>query len=110
MKRILYFLLGSTLLWLNAAQAANYTITADLWMQPRNGAEVAQMPPVRAALQDWLRHPGSRLVILHSGDDIGSLWSSELSDWLVALGVPLARIDKRVSGQDENSITLAVEP
>jgi hypothetical protein len=94
----------------SAASASSYTITADMWMQPRSGSIMLQMPPVRAAVQDWIQHPGSHLVILHSGDDVGNLWSSEVQDWLVSLGVPSTDIRKRVSGQDENSVTLTVEP
>ncbi len=89
--------------------AGNYTITADMWMQPRSGSVVLQMPPVRAAVNDWMQHPGTHLDILHSGDDQGRLWASEVQDWLVSLGVPSADIRKRVSGQDENSVTLMVE-
>jgi hypothetical protein len=91
------------------AQAGSYTITADMWMQPRSGSVILQMPPVQAAVADWQRHPGSHLVILHSGDDQGSLWASEVQDWLVSLGIPSKDIQKRVSGQDENSVTLVVE-
>jgi hypothetical protein len=93
-----------------AAQARSYTITAEMWMQPRSGQVMLQMPPVHEAVQDWMKHPGSKLVILHSGDEIGSLWASEVQDWLVSLGIPSADITKQVSGQDENSVTLAVEP
>lgn len=92
------------------ARADTFTITPDEWAQPRSGAEMAAMAPVRAAVQDWLKHPGSHIVILHSGDDIGSLWSSEIQDWLVSLGIPSSAIEKRISGQDENSVTLSVEP
>ncbi len=92
-----------------AARAAAYTITAEMWMQPRSGAVMLQMAPVRAAVNDWMRHPGSQLAILHSGDDMGSLWASEVQDWLVSLGIPSTDIQKRVSGQDENSVTLMVE-
>lgn len=93
-----------------AAHAASYTITPEMWMQPRSGQVMLQMAPVRAAVQDWIRHPGSKLVILHSGDEQGSLWASEVQDWLVSLGIPSADIVKQVSGQDENSVTLEVTP
>lgn len=93
-----------------SVHADTFTITAEEWAQPRSGAEMAAMAPVRAAVQDWMKHPGSHIVILHSGDDIGSLWSSEVQDWLVSLGVPSTAIEKRISGQDENSVTLSVEP
>jgi hypothetical protein len=102
-------LLITTLAGASAAFAGSYTITADMWMQPRSGTVILQMPPVQAAVADWQRHPGSHLVILHSGDDQGSLWASEVQDWLVSLGIPSKDIQKRVSGQDENSVTLAVE-
>lgn len=103
-------LLAALALYAAAAHAGSYTLGADLWMQPRSGAEVAAMPPVRAAVQDWLRHPGARLVILHSGDELGGLWASELAEWLISLGVPAERIEKRVSGQNEDALTLVVEP
>jgi hypothetical protein len=93
-----------------SVRADSFTISADDWAQPRSGAEMAAMAPVRAAVQDWMQHPGYHIVILHSGDDIGSLWSSEVQDWLVSLGVPSTSIEKRISGQDENSVTLSVEP
>ena len=92
------------------ARAGSYTITADMWMRPRSGKLMLQMPPVRAAVHDWLKHPGSKLVILHSGDDMGSLWSSEVRDWLVSLGIPSTDIRQQVSGQDENSVTLEIVP
>jgi hypothetical protein len=93
-----------------SAHADTYTITPDEWAQPRSGTEMAAMAPVRAAVQDWMKHPGYHIVLLHSGDDIGSLWSSEIQDWLVSLGIPSSAIEKRISGQDENSVTLSVEP
>ncbi|HEV2320806.1 MAG TPA: hypothetical protein VGT42_00470 [Gammaproteobacteria bacterium] len=88
----------------------SFSIGADQWAQPRSGSELLQLAPFSAAVQDWMRNPGARIVIVHAGSDQGSLWASELSDWLVALGVPSDHIDKRVSGdQGENSITLLVE-
>ncbi|MDE2235987.1 MAG: hypothetical protein KGK44_10670 [Gammaproteobacteria bacterium] len=106
---LIAFLFVAALGCVTRAWAGSYTITAELWMQPRSGAIFLQMPPVRAAVEDWMRHPGSHLVILHSGDDVGSLWASEVQDWLVSLGIPSSDIRKAVSGQDENSVTLAVE-
>lgn len=95
---------------MSGAHAAGYTITPDMWMQPRSGAVMLEMPPVHAAVRDWMRHPGATLVILHSGDDMGSLWASEVADWLVALGIPTSDIRQQVSGQDENAVTLEVTP
>ena len=111
MKKISFLFASALVLGMaTAAHAGSYTITAEMWMQPRSGQVMLQMPPVRAAVQDWLRHPGSKMLILHSGDDMGSLWASEVQDWLVSLGIPSADITKQVSGQDENSVTLEVTP
>ncbi|MGH8278491.1 MAG: hypothetical protein ACRETQ_02870 [Gammaproteobacteria bacterium] len=111
MRYLSVFLLALAAAGLAAnARATSYTITADLWMQPRSGAVLLGMPPVHQAVQDWMRHPGSKLVIQHSGDEVGNLWASEVEDWLVSLGIPSADIQSEVSGKDENSVTLTVQP
>jgi hypothetical protein len=105
-------LVAVALLWLATARADSddYTITADQWAQPRSGAELVRLPPLRAAVQDWIAHPGSRIVIVDSGSDTGTLWAGEVADWLVALGVPSDQIQKRVSAeQGEDSLLLRVE-
>ena len=92
------------------AEGDRFIISAEQWALPRSGGALVKLPPLRAALQDWTAHPGARLLIVHSGSDTESLWAGELSDWLVALGVPSDHIDKRVSGdQSEDGITLVVE-
>jgi hypothetical protein len=92
------------------ADTDNFSISADQWALPRSGAALLHLAPFSAAVQDWVAHPGARIVIVHAGSDQANLWAGELSDWLVALGVPAEQIDRRVSGdQGEDSITLLVE-
>jgi|SRR5580698_5340570 hypothetical protein len=92
------------------ADSDSFSIGADQWALPRSGSALLHLPPFSAAVQDWVTHPGARIVIVHAGSDQANLWAGELSDWLVALGVPSNQIDKRVSGdQSEDSITLLVE-
>jgi len=108
MRRYLLLLLAFSLPAL--ADTDSFSIGADQWAQPRSGGELLHLAPFSAAVRDWVSNPGARIVIVHAGSDQGSLWASELSDWLVALGVPSDRIDKRVSGdQGEDSIVLLVE-
>jgi len=108
MRAPLLFLLAFSLPAL--ADTDSFSVGADQWAQPRNGAELLHLAPFSAAVLDWVANPGARIVIVHAGSDQGSLWASELSDWLVTLGVPSDHIDKRVSGdQGEDSITLLVE-
>ena len=92
------------------ADSDRFSISADQWALPRSGAALLHLAPFSAAVQDWVAHPGARIVIVHAGSDQGNLWAGELSDWLVALGVPAEQIDRRVSAdQGEDSITLLVE-
>lgn len=92
------------------ADSDSFSISADQWALPRSGAALLHLAPFSAAVQDWVAHPGARIVIVHAGSDQGNLWVGELSDWLVALGVPAEQIDRRVSAdQGEDSITLLVE-
>ena len=92
------------------ADTDSFSISADQWAMPRSGAAIIRLRPLRAAVQDWLAHPGARIAVVHAGSDTGNLWAGELADWLVALGVPADSIDKRVSGdQGEDGVTLRVE-
>ena len=92
------------------ADSSSYAISADQWALPRSGTALLQLAPFSGAVRDWLAHPGARIVIVHAGSDQANLWAGELSDWLVALGVPAEEIDKRVSAdQGEDGITLVVE-
>lgn len=91
------------------ADSDRFSISADQWALPRSGKALVQLPPLRAAVQDWVAHPGARIVLVHAGSDVGNLWAGELQDWLVALGVPSDRIEKKVSAeQGEDSLTLLV--
>lgn len=104
---LLIALLFPGLSWANTDR---FSIGADQWAQPRSGEELLHLPPFDSAVRDWLAHLNARIVIVHAGSDQGSLWASEISDWLVSLGVPSDQIDRRASGdQGENSITLLVE-
>ena len=110
MIRILIACLLSLAAFSACADSDIFSITADQWSMPRSGAALIRLPPLRAAVQDWLAHPGARIAVVHAGSDTGNLWAGELADWLVALGVPGDHIDKRVSGdQGEDSVTLQVE-
>lgn len=110
MKRSLLLVPLFVLPALASADTDRFSIGADRWAQPRSGSELLNIAPFRAAARDWLAHPGAHIIIVHAGSDQGNLWASELSDWLVALGVPSDHIDKQASGdQGEDSITLLVE-
>lgn len=72
--------------------AETLTLTADHWARPRSAAYVASLPEVRRALEIYERQPEGVVVLHHAATDEAALWAEELRGWLVALGLPSARI------------------
>ena len=108
--RYILFVLALALPAAAGADTDSFSISADQWALPRSGTALVHLQPFSDAVQDWTAHPGAHIVIVYSGSDQANLWASELSDWLVSLGVPSKQIDKRVSAdQGADSITLLVE-
>ena len=66
----------------------SFTVNVDEWARPRSGERVQSFPSLRDFAVVWSTAPtGSIVEIRYPGGDEGSLWASELSDWLVALGI-----------------------
>lgn len=74
------------------AAPASATITAEQWASPRRGRSVVKFPGLAALVEAAEREPAGRLVLRHAGGDEGALWAEELRSWLVALGLPSARL------------------
>jgi len=114
MRRILTSLLFALALMPPAhAQAAadphGYSLSAEQWALSRSGDSLIRLAAVRDAMAEWLATPHAKMRIQYSGSDAASLWAGELSDWLVALGIPADRIEKHVSAdQAEDAVILEV--
>ena len=65
-----------------------FELSAEEWARPRSGDRVTRLPAVRGVMEGWLQASGSLISIHYPGGEAGTLWASELRDWLVALGVP----------------------
>ena len=101
---------GALLIGALAAQAeGDCSVSAEQWSRPRSVAMVLGLPGVRECVLRWNADPRQRLVLLHAPGEEASLWATELRDWLVALGVPAARIDLRAVGADPELVLLRVE-
>ena len=72
--------------------AESVTITAEQWARPRSGTYVTGLKSLQEQLAAFDRSTDKRLIIHYPGDEKGMLWAEELRAWLVALGVPSARI------------------
>ena len=101
------------MLLLSTAHAADgpWVVDAEFWAAPRSGEVVLAEPGVRAAIDTLMfREPASRLVIRHPGGETGQLWAEELLGWLVALGIPSARIVTEPGGVRDDQLQLTVAP
>jgi len=89
------YLVLISLLFIAPVSAAerHWTVTADDWYLPRDGARVVSLAPLSNAVRAWSKHPDDHLAIHYPGGEEGILWSQELRDWLVSLGVPSDRVD-----------------
>ncbi|UCH53351.1 MAG: hypothetical protein JSW09_00630 [Pseudomonadota bacterium] len=73
------------------ACAAIATFTPEEWSRlQRASTESSKMKDVLAALE---RTPDGRVVVRHASGDRGARWAEALRDWLVARGLPSARIE-----------------
>lgn len=90
------------------AQADVFTLNADEWARPRSGDTIVKFKPLVQMLDAWSRHAGAAIEVRYPGGDEGSLWAQELSDWLVALGVPAKSIRTTPGSARVDEINLIV--
>ena len=65
---------------------------------------------LRDAVTAWRRDEHAVIRIVHPGGERGSLWGREVHDWLVALGVPPARLAILAGGPRDDAVLLRVVP
>jgi hypothetical protein len=71
------------------AHAQSFELNTDDWVRPRSGATVAGFEALRQAVEAWSASGGNGAIeIRYPGGEEGGLWARELTDWLVAFGVP----------------------
>jgi len=86
-----------------------YLVTAELWARPRSAAAVADMQPVRQAVQSLISRDNARLVMRFPGGEDGSIWAEELQSWLVALGIDPIMIEMRPGSDRSDQIELTIQ-
>jgi hypothetical protein len=90
------FLVGLLLLLPVSLRAESFSLDAETWARPRSGDTWLHNPTLVQALAAFERMPSGVIVLAHAPGDDGALWAEELRSWLVALGVPSAKIDVKV--------------
>ena len=87
-KLVIYSVLLAAATMANANSIRIFTLSADEWARPRNGAVIIELQPIRAAVNYWDQGSDSIIQIRYPGEDRGELWAAELKDWLISLGIP----------------------
>lgn len=91
-----------------AGAPQSWTLTRAQWAGADRAARVVALAPVRAAVAALSAAPGARLAVIHSGSEDAVFWASDLEGWLIALGVPSARIDDTTAAVPANELRLRV--
>lgn len=105
---IIFLLLVLPASALQANSLRIFTVSADQWSRPRNGAVIAEFEAIRAAVEYWEKGYDHSILIRYPGEDSGEIWASELRDWLVSLGVPMDYINLVSGSQSADEIRLIV--
>ncbi len=90
--------------------ASGVIVTAEQWARPRSGDGIVKLPGLGALVEAVERDAANRLVVRFAGGDEGSLWAEEFRSWLVALGLPSARIQLEPGLPQSDALRLELRP
>ena len=77
------------LLAFNSAVAAVETeLRAEQWELARNGERLLGIGGIADVVAEWSSDERQKIELQYPGGEEGELWVSQLTDWLVALGIP----------------------
>jgi hypothetical protein len=93
----------------SSAHAQSFELSTDDWVRPRNGQSVSEFKALQQAVAAWSADGGEGTIeIRYPGGEEGSLWARELTDWLVAFGVPSRHIQAAAGSAGRDRIVLNV--
>jgi hypothetical protein len=102
-------LLLAAVAFMQPAGAQSFELNTDDWVRPRSGATVAGFEALRQAVEAWSASGGNGTIeIRYPGGEEGGLWARELTDWLVAFGVPSRHIHAVPGNARRDRIALEV--
>lgn len=73
-----------------SADSEPVQLRAETWELSRHGEKLIKNAELSALVQAWSTQVDARLEIRYPGGEEGELWSEELKNWLVSLGIPSA--------------------
>ena len=67
-------------------------LRAEQWEQGRSGDIILAIPVIRDVVGRWLEDTDMVIELRYPGGEEGEFWVHELSDWLIALGIPADKL------------------
>jgi len=90
-----------------AAQNKPWILTSEQWEMNRSGNLIVKIPVLKKVIRNWMNRdetePNTVIFLHYPGGEEGELWVHELTDWLVALGIPAKSI-MMVPGSDSDDM------
>ncbi len=90
-----------------ATQNKPWVLTSEQWEMNRSGSKIVKIPVLKKVIRNWMNRyetePNTVILLHYPGGEEGELWVQELTDWLVALGVPSKSI-MMVPGSDSDDM------
>ncbi|HEY3486886.1 MAG TPA: hypothetical protein VGL10_02365 [Gammaproteobacteria bacterium] len=89
--------------------AQSFELSTDDWIRPRSGETVVKFKALQQVVETWSGAGADDMIeIRYPGGEEGGLWASELTDWLVAFGVPSRYIQSAAGSVGRDRIVLIV--
>ena len=102
-------LMAGLLLAASAAGAAEEQVLAERqWQDPATIEAAAARPALHQTVATYLATDDAWVRVAHAGGARGSAWAHEVRNWLIALGVPGARIQIDPGMAERAHLRLAV--
>ena len=70
------------------AAAVETELHAEQWELARNGERLLGIGGIAEVVTEWSSDKRQKIELQYPGGEEGELWVSQLTDWLVALGIP----------------------
>lgn len=74
------------------AEPVETKLHAEQWELSRNGERLLRIDGIAQVVNNWSADKRQQIELQYPGGEEGELWVYQLMDWLVALGVPSARM------------------
>lgn len=106
---LVQFVMIALLVFHSAVAAAVETeLHAEQWELARNGERLLGIGGIAEVVSEWSSDKRQKIELQYPGGEEGELWVSQLTDWLVALGIPSTSLVAVPGSGKEDIIRLRV--